>query len=779
VLLALLAGCERDSAPLSTGEAPPAPLAARSARASATLAAIRDQLPEARALLAPIAPIEPTEADHTALDITLGSAASAGMTLREPRSGVSVEVTLAGAQPKEALIADGFLVHPGVLHGRADAFARALPGGAEDFVYLRERPQTAQLDYTLTLGPAVAGLRLLEGTLEILDAKGAPRLRALPPYVIDAAGKHPASLTIEGCAVDHSPIAPWRRPVLPAGARACTLRVTWGAEVAYPALVDPSWTSTAGMSVQRIYALAARMNADELLVGGGQNLYGAGGTTWLTSEIYSLSAGAWALTGNLMSNARTAVAFPDGRVLATLSAGVSFAIYNPASGLWTAAAAAPAAATLGTILLDGRMLSRNANKAFLYNLDTDTWTPIAPTLVSRTFALQQRLLDGRVLVASGNGSNGQTLTSAEIYDPVAASWTMTTSLSSSKTAGRSALLPGGKVFTIDNTASTVEIYDPATATWSAGPVLADTLQPRNEYSLSSLVDGRVLLAGGFIFGGAQTATKSAEIYDPVTSTWSHAGPLLGYRTLHFAAAFPSGQVLIGGGSNSVNAAALGLPTCELYGQVPVPACASGAACPTGFCVNGVCCDQACTGPCLACSALAKGNGLDGVCGLITGCDPMGGSGGGGAGGTGGGGVTTTTGAGGAPGTGGAAGTGGASTTSGTGGAGGAPGTGGAGGAPGTGGSTATTGAGAGGAPGTGGSTTTGAGGSTGSTTTAGGGGSNSGGGGSAGGSGSSGGCDGNGSCGIGGGRANGDTTWMLVVAALFAGRRRPAKSKAG
>jgi hypothetical protein len=40
------------------------------------------------------------------------------------------------------------------------------------------------------------------------------------------------------------------------------------------------------------------------------------------------------------------------------------------------------------------------------------------------------------------------------------------------------------------------------------------------------------------------------------------------------------------------------------------------------CIDGVCCDGACAGPCLACTALKKGSGLDGACGPIAnGADP--------------------------------------------------------------------------------------------------------------------------------------------------------------
>jgi hypothetical protein len=45
-------------------------------------------------------------------------------------------------------------------------------------------------------------------------------------------------------------------------------------------------------------------------------------------------------------------------------------------------------------------------------------------------------------------------------------------------------------------------------------------------------------------------------------------------------------------------------------------CSVGSDCASGFCVDGVCCDGACTGTCRACSAAAKGGGVDGVCGAV-------------------------------------------------------------------------------------------------------------------------------------------------------------------
>ena len=45
-------------------------------------------------------------------------------------------------------------------------------------------------------------------------------------------------------------------------------------------------------------------------------------------------------------------------------------------------------------------------------------------------------------------------------------------------------------------------------------------------------------------------------------------------------------------------------------------CDGGADCSSTICVDGVCCGTACIGVCVACSAIKKGGGADGVCGSV-------------------------------------------------------------------------------------------------------------------------------------------------------------------
>jgi hypothetical protein len=180
--------------------------------------------------------------------VVLPALCNAALHLQDTTSGAAVDVTLKGALPVAAQTASGYVVYPGALAGGA-VLHRALPGGSEDFVSLPARPATPEIDYSVALGKSVAGLRLVGGTLEMLDASGTPRLRVAPPYIVGADGiSTDGALAVTDCFVDSDPTPPWGRTVTDPGASSCTVRVTWpDASVVYPAILDPRWTTTGSM----------------------------------------------------------------------------------------------------------------------------------------------------------------------------------------------------------------------------------------------------------------------------------------------------------------------------------------------------------------------------------------------------------------------------------------------------------------------------------------------------------------------------------------------------
>src|SRR5690606_8051915 len=125
---------------------------------------------------------------------------------------------------------------------------RVTPEGDEDYVLLPS--PTDSVSYQVTLGTNVAGLRLVSRTLELLDSDGAPRLRIAPPFLVDSANqRHPAEIRVEGCAYDTDPTAPFGRALVRPGNESCLVRISWDdADVSYPALLDPNWSTTTAMA---------------------------------------------------------------------------------------------------------------------------------------------------------------------------------------------------------------------------------------------------------------------------------------------------------------------------------------------------------------------------------------------------------------------------------------------------------------------------------------------------------------------------------------------------
>ena len=131
------------------------------------------------------------------------------------------------------------------------------------------------------------------------------------------------------------------------------------------------------------------------------------------------------------------------------------------------------------------------------------------------------------------------------------------------------LLPNGKVlvagglsngvFGEGTPTSSAELYDPATGTWTATLNMGD---PHGRHTATLLPTGQVLVAGGFPLTPFSEFSRSAELYDPATGTWSYTGPLRDGRFDHTATLLPNGKVLAAGGfSISTHQA---LDTAELY-----------------------------------------------------------------------------------------------------------------------------------------------------------------------------------------------------------------------
>src|SRR5271167_528399 len=135
------------------------------------------------------------------------------------------------------------------------------------------------------------------------------------------------------------------------------------------------------------------------------------------------------------------------------------------------------------------------------------------------------LHDGRILICGGtsNANVGGVLDSAEIFDPIAGTFTPTGSMTVARQGHTATVLPHGEVLITGGTRNigfraqlaSAEIYDPNSGTFRA---IGSMSTPREGHTATLLRDGRVLIAGGSPNGIRTTA--SAEIFDPRTGTFT-------------------------------------------------------------------------------------------------------------------------------------------------------------------------------------------------------------------------------------------------------------------
>ena len=172
------------------------------------------------------------------------------------------------------------------------------------------------------------------------------------------------------------------------------------------------------------------------------------------------------------------------------------------------------------------------------------------------------LNNGKVLIAGGYDTNGNVLTSAELYDTTAGTFAATGNLNAARRNQSATLLNSGKVLlaggygTSGSALTSAEIFDPATGFFTATGNLGTA---RGNHTATLLSNGEVLVAGGYDASG--NALASAELYDPAATTFATTGNLNTARDNHTATLLNTGKVLIAGGYDSSGTI---LGSAELY-----------------------------------------------------------------------------------------------------------------------------------------------------------------------------------------------------------------------
>lgn len=276
-------------------------------------------------------------------------------------------------------------------------------------------------------------------------------------------------------------------------------------------IYDPvvhAWGPGPTLSSNRIAHAATRLQDGRVLITGGTTTFDipAGSTNYLpifqgslaTAEIYDPSTGQIIPAANAMSSARmahTAVLLDDGRVLVAGGIRGGQVVFGVSAPLY-------------------------AQTADLFDPATNQFTPVAGPAIPRVAHTANRLPDGTVLVIGGAGGTlVATLSSSEIFDPVANQWAPGPALGQGTLALHSATaLPDGTLYVAGGAVGAVGSFSAVDAAYrystASGFVPLQPLPVPVQALTATWTDAGVLLLGGGVGGSSGTPTAAAAIWTP-------------------------------------------------------------------------------------------------------------------------------------------------------------------------------------------------------------------------------------------------------------------------
>lgn len=211
-----------------------------------------------------------------------------------------------------------------------------------------------------------------------------------------------------------------------------------------------------------------------------------------------------------------------------------------------------------SLLPDGRVLvtggldatNNTLSSVEIYDPAADTWTD-GPSIPKRGAHIQHTLNDGRILVAAGYTDyatyNDTGVTSTYLFHPNPGLWIEVGSLHTAKPLSASVLCGDGKVLILGESGAELgkaEVFDPATESWT---VAAPLNVLRGGIALVTMADGKIIAAGGI---AGSTAVATSEIYDPSTGAWSTVAPMNIARAFTASSLLKDGRILVSGGSTN-------------------------------------------------------------------------------------------------------------------------------------------------------------------------------------------------------------------------------------
>ena len=359
-----------------------------------------------------------------------------------------------------------------------------------------------------------------------------------------------------------------------------------GASQSIPVVNSPSpqpqsqaaWRITGSLQTARYDHTATRLADGRVLVVGGNYLTDSGQTLYPSNaELYDPANNVWTAAGTLATAriGHTTTLLPNGKVLVVGGIGktnvetgysglvTSIELYDPLTNTWTIGPGLVTSRSRHTAMLlpNGKVLVAGgypfgSNVGFagmeLYDPATNAWTAGGGLLAARAQHTATLLPDGRVLLMGGN----EAAPKAELFDPIANTKVAAATPILDSFLGSATLLSSGNVLYIQQTQSNMVVpsaaalYNPTTDSWTSAGTLSTA---HSSHTATLLGNGKVLVVGGGAFEvrQGQYSTDIAELYDPITNSWTVTKPLVqGRRVFHTSTLLSNGTVLVVGGLDS-------------------------------------------------------------------------------------------------------------------------------------------------------------------------------------------------------------------------------------
>ena len=353
------------------------------------------------------------------------------------------------------------------------------------------------------------------------------------------------------------------------GALLCAGKVTLGtgSQVVFIPFTGPvlssKWVITGSLNVGRQLHTSTVLQNGQVLIAGG--LSNENTSVESTVELYD-AAGATATFTGSMATARaghTATLLLNGDVLIAGGEDIdgnslsSAEIYNPSTATFSSTGSLNIGRKfhMATLLASGKVLVAGGDgtgltpltSAELYDPAAGAFTKVGDMNVARDFFVSGLFttgpLNGEVIVAGG--SLFAPTDAAELFDPVANTFSFTGSMSIARRSPLGAILSNGTLLVAggDTGGLTAETYDPTTGAFT---LTGAPISNHRFGTATVMADGTVALVGGQLYN---TITGATDMYNPATGVFT-AGPLLNQaRNYQTASLLNNGQVLVTGGGS--------------------------------------------------------------------------------------------------------------------------------------------------------------------------------------------------------------------------------------